>query len=98
MKIKKSQQEAVSLFETFAGQLAAVFKRRAVEQVLLHQPVDDAAEEQSSDIVASEAAPKRKRKRGGGGRKPFPPEIPRHDVHVAGHTAPFRICRMCRRM
>ena len=32
--------------------------------------------------IATEAAPKRKRKRGGGGRKPFPPEIPRRDVHV----------------
>ena len=51
-------------------------------------------EEQSSDIVALDVAPKKKRKRGGGGRKPFPPEIPRRDVHVDLHPDECR-CATC---
>jgi len=41
-----------------------------------------------------EVVPKRKRKRGGGGRKPFPPEIPRRDVHVPLHPDECR-CATC---
>ncbi len=41
-------------------------------------------------------APSEKKKNGGGGRKPFPPEIPRRDVHVPLHPDECR-CAACGR-
>jgi transposase len=44
---------------------------------------DVSAEQASSDDVAGDVASKApRRKNGGGGRKPFPPEMPRRDVHI----------------
>lgn len=47
-----------------------------------------------TDETGIDAAPKQKRKRGGGGRKPFPPDIPRRDVHVPLHPEECR-CGEC---
>ena len=60
-----------------------LFGKKSEKSKKKDRDVDAAAEEQpSADNDALDAAPKKERKRGGGGRKPFPPEIPRRDVHV----------------
>ena len=82
IRVAELEQEVADLKAQVDKLTKMLFGKKSEKSKKKDRDADDVTEEQSSDIVASEDAPKRKRKRGGGGRKPFPPEIPRRDVHV----------------
>jgi len=91
IRIAELEQEVVDLKQQVADLKAQVakltkmlFGKKSEKSKKKDQDAEDAAtNEASSDDVALVAAPRKpRRKRGGGGRKPFPPEIPRRDVHV----------------
>ena len=84
-RVAELEQQVAELQAKVDKLTKMLFGKKSEKSKKKDQDADDTAEEQTSEVVASDAAPKKPRKRGGGGRKPFPPEIPRRDVHVALH-------------
>ena len=92
-RVSELEQEIVDLKARIDKLTKMLFGKKSEKSKKKDRELDTSTENQPSGDITDVAAPKAKRKHGGGGRKPFPPEIPRRDVHV--DLSPDECCCDC---
>ena len=92
LKVKQQESRILELEQQVAELTAQVDK---LTKMLFGKKSEKSKKNKAKNPKPPSNEPKQKRdKNGGGGRKPFPPEIPRRDVHVDLHPDECR-CEEC---